>query len=258
MGSTTGISWTTRTWNGVIGCQKVSPGCASCYAERLAATKFRHFLGGPVWGPGNPRHITGDQLWKAPLKWAREARATGEKVLVFGNSLADWCEDHPTWNAIRPRMWELIDKTRDALIWQLLTKRPERLAECLPESWNPFWENVWLGTSVESADYVSRADHLRAVNAAVRFLSVEPALGPVAQALNLQGIDWCIWGGEAGPGFRPADHQWARDLRAACRASGTAFFLKQSSGPLNGKGDRLDGVEIKEFPTPRTVAAATI
>ena len=78
----------------------------------------------------------------------------------------------------------------------------------------------------------------------------------MAHALNLQGIDWVIWGGEAGPGFRPADHQWARDLRAACRASGTAFFLKQSSGPLNGKGDRLDGVEVKEFPTPRTVATA--
>ncbi len=255
MGTTTGISWTTRTWNGVIGCTKVSEGCSRCYAERLAATKFRHFLGRPVWGAGNPRHITGDQLWKAPLKWARDTRATGENLMVFGNSLYDLFEDHPTVNAVRPRIWDLVDTTRDVLTWQFLTKRPERIAECLPESWSPFWEGVWLGTSVESADYVHRADHLRAVDAAVRVVSVEHALGCVAHALNLEGIDWCIWGGEAGPGFRPADHQWARDLLAACRANGTAFFMKQSSGPVNGRGDRLDGVEIKEFPTPRTVAA---
>lgn len=256
MGKTTGISWTARSWNGVIGCSKISPGCSHCYAERLATTKFRHFLRQPVWGPGNPRHITGDQLWKAPLKWAREARATGEKIMVFGNSLYDICEDHRTVDAIRPRIWELVDQTRDALTWQFLTKRPERLDECLPKSWTPFWDGVWLGTSVESADYANRADHLRTVNAAVRFLSVEPALGPVAHALSLHGIDWCVWGGEAGPGFRAADPQWARDLLAACRVSGTAFFYKQSSGPVSGKADRLDGIEIKEFPAPRTAAAA--
>lgn len=254
MGTTTGISWTARSWNGVIGCSKVSPGCSRCYAERLATTKFRHFLGGPVWGPGNPRHITGKALWKAPLKWAREARQTGERIMVFGNSLYDLCEDHPTVNAVRPRIWELVDETRDAITWQFLTKRPERLAECLPKSWGRFWEGVWLGTSVESADFAFRADHLRLVNAAVRFLSVEPALGPVAHALTLGSIDWCIWGGEAGPGFRPADPQWARDLLAACRESDVAFFYKQSAGPVSGKGDRLDGAEIKEFPVPRTLA----
>lgn len=256
MGTSTGISWTTRTWNALIGCSKVSEGCARCYAERLAATKFRHFLRRPVWGSGNPRHITGDQLWKAPLKWAREARTTGAKVMVFGNSLYDLFEDHPTVNGIRTRIWDLVDETRDVLTWQFLTKRPERMAECLPESWNPFWENVWLGTSVESADCAHRADHLRAVDAAVRFLSVEPALGPVANAVDLTGIDWCVWGGEAGPGFRPADPQWARDLLAACRKSGAAFFYKQSAGPVSGRGDRLDGQEIKEFPTPRTLTVA--
>lgn len=254
MGTTTGISWTTRTWNGAIGCTRVSPGCARCYAERLAATKFRHFTGGAVWGAANPRHVTGKDLWKAPLRWAREARATGERIMVFGNSLYDLFEDNPQIDAIRPRVWELVDQTRDVLTWQFLTKRPERRAECLPQSWSPFWEGVWLGTSVESEDYAYRADHLRAVDAAVRFLSVEPALGPVAHALNLDGIDWVLWGGETGPGFRAADHQWARDLLAACRASGISFFMKQSSGPRSGKGDKLDGVEIKEFPTPRTLA----
>lgn len=254
MGTTTGISWTTRTWNGAIGCSKVSPGCSSCYAERLATTKFRHFLGGEVWGPGKPRHITGEALWKAPLRWAREARETGARIMVFGNSLYDLFEDHPQINAMRSRVWELVDQTRRDLTWQFLTKRPERTADCLPQSWKPFWEGVWLGTSVESDAYAYRADHLRAVDAAVRFLSVEPALGPVAHALDLTGIDWCLWGGEAGPGYRPADHQWARDLCAACRVSGTAFFFKQSSGARSGHGDRLDGVEIKEFPIPRSLA----
>jgi protein gp37 len=115
---------------------------------------------------------------------------------------------------------------------------------------------VWLGTSIENADYADRADHLRAVNAEVRFLSVEPALGPVADAVKLAGIDWCIWGGESGPGYRPADPQWARDLLAACRRSGVAFFYKQSSGARSGMHATLGGLEIKEFPQPRVPAPA--
>lgn len=252
MGETTGISWTNRSWNGAIGCTRVSPGCANCYAERMAATKFRHFTGGPVWGRTSPRYITTKALWRKPLKWAREAREAGTKPLVFGNSLYDFCEDHPQINAMRPRLWELVDQTRDALTWQFVTKRPERLAECLPQSWGPtFWSGVWLGTSIETAAYAARADHLRAVNAEVRFLSVEPALGPIAHAVSMTGIDWCIFGGESGSGFRQADPQWARDLLAACRRSGTAFFYKQSAGPRAGMQPTLDGVEWKEFPVPR-------
>jgi protein gp37 len=251
MGATTTISWTERTWNAAIGCSRVSPGCAHCYAERMAATKFRRFTGGTVWGRSNPRYVTSDSLWKAPLKWAREARREGRKIRVFANSLYDFCEDHPDIAAIRPRLWELIDATRDALTYLLLTKRPENLAACLPRNWGPFWSGVWIGTSVESADYVSRADHLRAIDAEVRFLSVEPALSPIAGALDLTGIDWCIYGGESGPGYRPDDPQWARDLLAACRRSGTAFFYKQSSGARSGMNPTLDGVEWKEFPVPR-------
>jgi len=254
MGISTGISWTQRTWNGAIGCSKVSPGCMRCYAAQMAETKFRHFTGGPVWGADKHRYVTADQRWREPLKWAREARAANQKIMVFGNSLYDFCEDHPTINEIRTRIWDLVDETRDVLIWQFLTKRPERLAACLPRTWPPFWDNVWLGTSVENADYAYRADHLRAVDAAVRFLSIEPALGNVVPALNMQGIDWCLWGGESGPGFRNADHQWARDLLAACRRQGTAFFFKQSAAARSGMHATLDGREIKEFPTPRTVA----
>lgn len=207
-----------------------------------------------MWGADKHRYVTADQRWREPLKWAREARAANQKIMVFGNSLYDFCEDHPTINEIRTRIWDLVDETRDVLIWQFLTKRPERLAACLPRTWPPFWDNVWLGTSVENADYAYRADHLRAVDAAVRFLSIEPALGNVVPALNMQGIDWCLWGGESGPGFRNADHQWARDLLAACRRQGTAFFFKQSAAARSGMHATLDGREIKEFPTPRTVA----
>jgi protein gp37 len=252
MGAQTGISWTEKTWNGAIGCSRVSPGCSNCYAERMAATKFRHFTGGPVWGRSNPRYVTSDQLWRAPLKWARDARRTGVRVKVFGNSLYDFCEDAPQIDAIRPRLWELVDATRDAITWQFITKRPERLAECLPRSWGPFWAGVWLGTSIETAAYAARADHLRAVQAEVRFLSVEPALGPVADSVNLSGIDWCIWGGESGPGYRPADQQWARDLLAACQQSGAAFFYKQSAGARSGMNPTLDGVAYHQFPTPRS------
>ncbi len=253
MGAETQISWTSKTWNALIGCTRVGPGCLNCYAERMAATKFRHFTGGPVWGRTNPRYVTSAEAWKAPLRWARKARAAGTKVLVFGNSLYDFCEDHPQVDAIRPRIWELVDKTRDALTWQFLTKRPERLADCLPQTWGRGWTGVWLGTSIETAAYASRADHLRPINAEVRFLSVEPALGPVADAVDLTGIDWCIWGGESGPGWRPADPQWARDLLAACQRSGTAFFYKQSSAARAGMQAKLDGVEWKEFPMPRVL-----
>jgi protein gp37 len=252
MGSETGISWTDKTANFLIGCSRVSEGCRHCYAEQMAATKFRHFTGGPVWGRQNPRYETSEENWKKPLRWARRARQTGERVLVFGNSLYDVFEDHPTVDKVRPRIWELVDQTRDSLTWQFVTKRPERIAACLPATWGPFWGGVWLGTSVESEEHANRVDHLRAVGAAVRFLSVEPALGPVAHAISLQGIDWVIWGGESGKGWRPADLQWARDLLAACRAQGTAFFFKQSSGPRSGMGAALDGREFKEFPTPRT------
>ena len=253
MGKTTGISWTDKTWNAVIGCSRVSEGCRNCYAAQMAATKFTSFLRNPVWGRNSPRHITSDNLWKEPLRWARKARQTGDRVLVFGNSLYDIFEDHPTVNAIRPKIWDLVDQTRDAIVWQFCTKRPERIADCLPDTWGNFWKNVWLGTSVESAVHAERVDHLLSIQADVRFLSVEPALGPVADSIPLKGIDWVIWGGESGRNFRPADHQWARDLLQACRVNEVAFFFKQSSGYRSGMGTTLDGKEYKEFPKPRSL-----
>jgi len=163
MGAETGISWTDKTANFLVGCSRVSEGCRHCYAEQMAATKFKRFLGGPVWGAGNPRYETSAELWKQPLRWARQARKTGQRVRVFGNSLYDICENHPTVNAIRPRIWDLVDQTRDVLTWQFCTKRPERIADCLPETWGEFWSGVWLGTTVESDQHADRIGHLQAV-----------------------------------------------------------------------------------------------
>jgi protein gp37 len=136
------------------------------------------------------------------------------------------------------------------LDWQLLTKRAERIVQHLPTDWGAGWANVWLGVSIESNDYIGRAEVLRRIPATVRFISYEPALGPLGH-IDLRGIDWLIVGGESGPGFRPMDHQWARDVRALCRASGTRFFFKQSAAHRTEMGTKLDGQIVREYPTPR-------
>lgn len=251
MAENSNISWTDHTHNPVMGCMKVSPGCKNCYAEKLITNR----MGKPnLWGPNSERQITSQSNWRKPLLWNKQAIAEGRRFRVFCASLADVFEDHPTWNDIaRPRLFDLIKQT-PMLDWQLLTKRPENIARFLPPDWAQGYPNVWLGTSIERIDYCSRADLLRAVPAAVRFISYEPALGPIHSALNLEGIDWLIYGGESGPGFRPDDTQWARDIRDACARSGTAFFYKQTSSFKPGQGGTLDGVVHHEWPTPRAPA----
>jgi protein gp37 len=133
------------------------------------------------------------------------------------------------------------------LIFQILTKRPERIADGLPNDWDAGFPNVWLGVSVERNDYVWRADVLRTIPAAVRFVSAEPLLEPVPD-LTLTGIDWLIVGGESGPGFRPMDHEWARQLRDRALAEGVAFFFKQSAAPRTEMGTELDGREWRQMP----------
>jgi protein gp37 len=121
----------------------------------------------------------------------------------------------------------------------------------LPADWGTGWDHVWLGTSIEDARVAHRADHLRAVPAVVRFISYEPAIGPLAHALNLDGLHWVIYGGESGSGHRADDRQWARDMRRACAERGVAFFHKQSSGAKPGSGVELDGLIVQEFPRER-------
>lgn len=245
MAENTIIAWTDHSWNAWMGCSKVSPGCANCYAERLT----RDRMGLRLWGSKSPRQVTSQTNWKKPLAWNREAQLFGERRKVFCGSLMDWAEDHPTANAARPRLWDLVLQT-PMLDWQLLTKRAERIRECLPDDWSDGYDNVWLGVTIENDAYTWRALELAAIPAVVRFVSYEPAIGPIP-SIDLTDIDWLIVGGESGPGFRTFNPQWARDAEMMCRKHGTAFFFKQSSGWRTELGTELDGRTVKEYPTPK-------
>jgi protein gp37 len=163
--------------------------------------------------------------------------------------MCDVFEDHPQITAEREKLWELIRRS-PWLDWQLLTKRPERITACLPADWNLGYPNVWLGTSIENNEYVIRADILRRIPATVRFISYEPALGPLHD-LNLDGIDWVIVGGESGAKYRLMDHAWARSLKVRCEAAGVAFFFKQSSNYYTERGIELDGQIVRNYPKRR-------
>jgi protein gp37 len=237
----TGIAWCHHTFNIVWGCTRTSPGCMNCFAVLIARRG-----GLDVWGPGKPRKTLSAGYWAEPLQWDRRAAEAGKRRRVFCGSMCDVFEDHPNVNAQRERLWPLIRRTPH-LDWLLLTKRPERIALGLPDDWGQGYANVWLGVSIENNDYVWRADVLRGIPAVVRFVSYEPALGPL-DGLDLAGLHWVICGGESGPGWRPIDPAWARAMRDRCRAAGLAFFFKQFAGPRPGTGELLDGVRVQEFP----------
>ena len=238
----TSIAWTDFTFNPWIGCTRVSAGCAKCYAESFVSGR----MGLKRWGPNAPRVRT-KQPWKEIHRWNRDAIAVGRRARVFCGSLCDVFEDHPEANAIRPDLWPLIRAT-PALDWQLLTKRPANIDIMLPADWHiAAYPNVWLGTSIEDMRVAKRADHLRQIPAMVRFVSYEPALGPIDE-LDLSDIHWLICGGESGSGHRGMDLQWARDAREACRRAGTAFFFKQVSGPRSGLGADALGEVLQAFP----------
>lgn len=254
MADETLIAWTDHTFNPWMGCLKISPGCKNCYA----ATMTKNRMGLDLWGP--PETTTRQRTkgpWQHVKKWNNEAlsgvpglRGAGPH-LVFTGSLMDWAEDHPILDAVRSDMWNLIRQCQ-SLHFQLLTKRTDRIEKLLPEDWGDGYPNVWLGTSVENMDYAWRADILRRIPATVRFISYEPALGSL-KGLDLIGIDWVIYGGESGAGYRPEDKQWARDMRDACAAERVAFFHKQSAAYRTEMGIELDGEIIRQFPTPRPV-----
>lgn len=250
MSDTTIIAWTDHTFNAWMGCAKVSAGCAHCYAETL--TKNR--MGLSLWGVDAKRQIT-KSPWDHVRQWEKAARL-GEsgllgngRHLVFTGSLMDWAEDRPDLEAPRARMWEVI-RSSPHLWFQMLTKRPENIRRMLPADWGDGWENVWLGTSVEDMRVAERVDHLRDIPAVVRFISYEPALGPLDE-IDLTGIDWVIIGGESGPKYRPMELDWARAMRAKCEAIDVAFFFKQSAAIRTEMGIELDGEIVRKFPTPR-------
>jgi protein gp37 len=253
VGEVTRIAWTDRTFNPWVGCVKVSEGCRHCYAEVLMVQRFKRR---GIWGPAAVagRQRTRVQTWRKPVLWNQEAAERGHQLLVFCGSLCDVFEDHPDANAVRPDLWDLIRVTPH-LTWQLLTKRPENIPFMLPADWGEGWANVWLGTSIEDGRVAERAIALRRVPAAVRFISYEPALGPLDH-LTLDGIDWVIYGGESGPGYREHDLNWPRRMRDVCQAQGVAFFYKQSSAPKSEMGIELDGEIVRQWPWPRLSAAS--
>ncbi len=243
MAQNTSIEWTDHTFNPWWGCVKVSDGCKFCYAETLAK-RYGH----DNWGPGKERRLMSLNHWREPLKWNEEAEQKGLRARVFCASMADVFEERAP-ETERQRLWKLIVDT-PSLDWQLLTKRPERIAECLPLDWGEGYHNVWLGTSVEDSRVLDRVGHLRSVPAIVRFLSLEPLIGPLYH-LPLEGIHWAIIGGESGHGARPIQEEWVISIQEQCRIAETAFFFKQWGGVHKKKAGReLQGRSYDEMPVP--------
>jgi protein gp37 len=254
-GATT-IEWTERTWNPTTGCDRVSPGCAHCYALTMAARlramgNPRYQLDGDDRTSGPGFLLTAhDDLVDAPRTWSRPS-------LVFVNSMSDlFHEDVPL---------EFIERVFDTVAetprhtYQVLTKRHERLVELAPHL--PWPSNLWMGVSIENRRFVERADHLREVPAAVRFISAEPLLGPL-EGLTLEGIDWLIVGGESGARARRMELAWARDLVERCRAAGVAVFVKQLGSVWAGRGKGGDpalwpeDLRVRETPAGSAELAA--
>ena len=241
----TGIEWTDATWNPMTGCTQISTGCDHCYALTLAMTKTRqHYLKRiPVKDtPENRANPFAPRFWedriRQPLSWRSPRR-------VFVNSMSDVFHAHFSVAMIQ-RVFEVMNEAH----WhqfQVLTKRPERAARLADEL--PWSANIWIGTSIENMAVAHRADSLRAIApAAVRFISAEPLLGSLNE-LDLNGIDWVIGGGESGPGFRPVNPTWARELRDKCLDEDIAFFWKQWGGRTPKAGGRLlDGKVWNQYP----------
>jgi len=228
------IEWTESTWNPVTGCTKISPGCAHCYAERIALRLKA--MGQPNYANGFKVTLHENAL-NIPLHWKKPQ-------IVFVNSMSDlFHEDVPLSFILR--VFDVMQKA-SRHNFQVLTKRAERLVQLAPKL--PWPENVWIGVSVENQDYVRRIDLLREVNASVRFLSLEPLLGPIPK-MNLHKIDWVIAGGESGPKARLMKPEWIQDILVQCRNANVPFFFKQWGGRNKKKSGRLlNGKTYSEMP----------
>ena len=224
MGTRSSIEWTESTWNPVTGCTKISPGCAHCYAERMALR---------LRAMGQPNYINGFKLTvhehslELPLHWKKPR-------VIFVNSMSDlFHRDVPS---------EFIQRVFDVMrraswhTFQVLTKRSQRLLDLDPEIDWP--SNVWMGVSVENWDYTFRIEQLKQTSAHVKFLSLEPLLGPLPN-LPLDGINWAIVGGESGPGARPLKEEWVIDIRDQCQTAAIPFFFKQWGGVRKKRAGRL-------------------
>jgi protein gp37 len=225
----TGIEWTDKTWNPTTGCDKVSPGCAHCYAKTMTE-RFPDAFPNGFKLTLHPDRLDQPRHWRKPSK-------------IFVNSMSDLFHKDVPLEFIQ----QVFDVMRETPrhTYQILTKRNQRLVELAPMLEWP--SNVWMGVSVERWIHVNRVDALRQVPAAVRFISCEPLLGPTE--LNLDGIHWVIVGGESGPGYRSMDPNWARGIRDQCIAANVPFFFKQWDGVRpKSRGRFLDGQEWQQFP----------
>lgn len=234
MAHNSSIEWTESTWNPVTGCTKISPGCKNCYAERLA--KRLKAMGQANYQNGFQLTLQ-PQMLEVPLKWKKPQT-------IFVNSMSDLFHKNVPEDYIL-KVFEVMNKAS----WhrfQVLTKRSDRLARLSPKiNWT---ENIWMGVSVESQKYVFRIDDLRATEAQVKFLSLEPLLSPLHE-LDLSDIDWAIVGGESGYGFRPIEESWVIGIREQCESSNVPFFFKQWGGVRKKKNGRLlEGRTYDEMP----------
>jgi protein gp37 len=234
MANRSSIEWTESTWNPLTGCNKISPGCKFCYAERFA--KRLQAMGQPNYRNGFKLTLH-EHAVEQPLSWKKPQ-------MIFVNSMSDlFHKDVPL---------EFVQKVFDVMnqadwhVFQVLTKRSERLLEVHRHlSWP---QNVWMGVSVENSDYTFRINHLRKTGAKIKFLSLEPLLGPLP-ALNLVNIDWVIVGGESGPKARPIKSDWILEIKEQCREEGVPFFFKQWGGKNKKKNGRLlEGKTWDELP----------
>lgn len=251
MATNSPIEWTEATWNPVGGCTILSPGCTNCYAMRLArrleamgqkkyAGTTRVTGGRAKW---NGKIVLDEAALEIPLKWK-------SSKIIFVNSMSDLFHEKIPLEYIA-RVFRVMQDARHHT-FQVLTKRAERLAEFADKL--PWPNNVWMGVSVESQDYVGRIDDLRTTPAYVKFLSLEPLLGPLHD-LNLNGIDWAIAGGESGPSARPMNPDWVRSIRDQCVSAGVAFHFKQWGGVQKKQTGRvLDGRTWDELPKRRVAA----
>ena len=228
------IEWTDSTWNPVTGCDKVSPGCKHCYAERMAN---RLKAMGQYRYRNNFQLTLQEDLIEAPISWKKPR-------VIFVNSMSDLFHKNVPFKYIE-RIFATIIKANQH-VYQILTKRSERLMEIAKDL--PWTDNIWMGVSVENENYTYRIDHLRETPAIVKFLSLEPLLGPLNN-LRLRNINWVIVGGESGPGARPMSQKWVRDIRDICVEQRTPFFFKQWGGVNKKKAGReLDGRFWDEMP----------
>lgn len=244
MGEKTEISWCDSTFNPWIGCQKVSAGCDNCYAETLMDKRYHKVQ----WGPHGERKRTSAGNWLNPILWNKRASdfasRFGRRQRVFCSSLAD-VFDNKAPRGARDDLWELIELT-PYLDWLLLTKRPENIRKMLGR-WAGVGvpSNVWLGTTCEDqAAYDKRWPILRSIPAIVRFISYEPAIGPLTIMGREGKPDWLICGGESGAGYRDMPEGWAADIMNDCRATHVPFFMKQ----MAGKRGIPSGLMLREFP----------